>query len=58
MGGSLTIITRSFYIDSSPENREMISDIPYQNVNSNLYQNWLERKKNEDYRYNFEDKEI
>lgn len=46
-------------MESDHKNREtVVLHITYQNVNPDLYQNWLRRKKNKDYRYNFENEEI
>lgn len=55
----LPTVTPLFLIKSGHENRKtVVSDIIYQNINSNLYQNWFEKKKNKDYGYNFKNKEI
>lgn len=57
--GGLPIITPLFLIKSGYKNREIvIFDDTYQNVDLDQYQNWLERKKHRDYRYNFEDEKI
>ncbi len=48
-----------FLIESDHKNWEIvISNAIYQNLDLDLYQNWLEEKKNRDYRYNSKDEKI
>lgn len=57
--GGLPTVTPPFLMESGHKNREIVtSDVMYQNVDPDLYQNWLERKENGDYGYNFEDEKI
>lgn len=57
--GCLSIVIFLFLIEFGYKNREIVtSDVTYQNIDLDLYQNWLEDKKNRDYGYNFEDKKI
>ena len=55
----LPTVTPQFLIKSGHKNWKAVTfNITYQNINPDLYQNWLKRKKNGDYRYNFENKKI